>query len=88
MHAEGRCATCAVDGTVRPRQRSVYTKYVFEWDGKKEARFLRLGRSVLGRVLIVAYTQRKAGHGETIRIISARQASRRERTAYVRAAED
>jgi hypothetical protein len=54
----------------------------------EEARFLRLGRSVLDRLLIVAYTQRKAGHGETIRIISARRASRRERTAYSRAAED
>ncbi|MGB7219758.1 MAG: BrnT family toxin [Vicinamibacterales bacterium] len=47
-----------------------------------EARFLRLGRSVLGRVLMVAYTLRSSGNGETIRIISARRASRKERTAY------
>lgn len=109
------------EGIVRPS--SVYTKYVFEWDGKKaaanlvkhgvsfdeaattfsdpvalngpdirhsaeEARFLRIGRSVLDRVLIVAYTQRKADDGETIRIISARRASRKERAAYGRAAGD
>ena len=47
-----------------------------------EARFLRLGRSVASRVLMVAYTQRRSGNGETIRIISARRASRRERAAY------
>jgi hypothetical protein len=47
-----------------------------------EARFLRLGRSVEDRVLIVAYTLRRSGDGEAIRIISARRASRRERAAY------
>jgi uncharacterized DUF497 family protein len=47
-----------------------------------EARFLRLGRSLASRVLIVAYTIRRSDHGETIRIISARRASRRERRAY------
>jgi hypothetical protein len=53
-----------------------------------EARFLRIGRSILERVLIVAYTQRRASHGEAIRIISARRASGKERTAYGRAVED
>jgi uncharacterized DUF497 family protein len=48
----------------------------------REARFLRLGKSVLGRVLLVSYTLRISGHVETIRIISARRASRRERKAY------
>jgi uncharacterized DUF497 family protein len=47
-----------------------------------ESRFLRLGRSASGRVLMVAYTFRRIGDGETIRIISARRASRRERAAY------
>ena len=47
-----------------------------------ESRFRRLGRSADGRVLIVAYTLRRSGNAETIRIISARQASRRERAAY------
>jgi uncharacterized DUF497 family protein len=47
-----------------------------------EARFLRLGRSALGNVVIVAYTLRSARNGETIRIISARRASRKERAAY------
>ena len=47
-----------------------------------ELRFLRLGRSGLGTVLMVAYTLRSTGNGETIRIISARRASRKERAAY------
>ncbi len=47
-----------------------------------ESRFLRLGKSIEGRVLMIAYTLRGSGHDETIRIISARQASRRERTVY------
>lgn len=50
-----------------------------------EPRFLRLGRSVIGRVLMVAYTVRSSRNGETIRIISARRASRRERAAYAAA---
>jgi hypothetical protein len=45
----------------------------------EEARFLRAGRSVLGRVLVVAYTRRKGSHGEAIR---------KERTAYGREVED
>ena len=49
---------------------------------EQEKRFLRLGRSLTGRVLIVAYTIRGAGDDEKIRIISARQASRKERAAY------
>jgi uncharacterized protein len=47
-----------------------------------ERRFLRLGRSADRRVLIVSYTLRRTGDAETIRIISARRASRRERAAY------
>lgn len=47
-----------------------------------EARWLRLGRSAAGRVLMVAYTQRRRANGEAIRLISARQASRKERAAY------
>src|SRR5690349_12441757 len=47
-----------------------------------EARFLRLGQSSIRRVLMVAYTLRRWGDGETIRIISARKASRKERSAY------
>jgi uncharacterized DUF497 family protein len=47
-----------------------------------ESRFLRLGRSASGRVLMVAYTFRRSGDAEAIRIISARRASRRERAAY------
>jgi len=47
-----------------------------------EARFLRLGKSVAGRVLMVAYTQSRSGDVDKIRIISARRASRKERAAY------
>jgi uncharacterized protein len=49
---------------------------------RAEARFRRLGKSVEGRILTVVYTLRSAGHAETIRLISARRASRRERQAY------
>jgi uncharacterized DUF497 family protein len=49
---------------------------------EKERRSLRLGRAATGRVLIVAYTSRRRGDGESVRIISARGASRKERTAY------
>jgi uncharacterized DUF497 family protein len=47
-----------------------------------ETKVMRLGRSRSGRVLMVAYTFRKSGDAEAIRIISARRASRRERAAY------
>ncbi len=50
---------------------------------KGEKRYKRLGRSVAGRILLIVYTARRTSHGkETIRIISARQASRKERKAY------
>ena len=48
----------------------------------EESRFLRLGRAATGRVLIVAYTVRRGVDDESIRIISARRASRKERAAY------
>ena len=54
----------------------------------REARFLRLGRSVLGHVVIVAYTLRTSDHVETIRITSARRASRKECAAYRGTAKD
>jgi uncharacterized DUF497 family protein len=49
---------------------------------KNEMRFLRLGQSADRRVLTVAYTLRRSGDAETVRIISARRASRRERATY------
>lgn len=49
-----------------------------------EIRFKRLGKSGIGRMLIVVYTMRGHKNGkETIRIISARIASRKERKAYL-----
>jgi uncharacterized protein len=47
---------------------------------EKESRFLRLGRVATGRV--------RRDDGESIRIISARQASRKERAAYAAAPRD
>lgn len=48
-----------------------------------ERRWKRLGFSIKGRVLVVVYTLRTLKNGtETIRIISARQASKKERKAY------
>ena len=50
---------------------------------QSEPRSKRLGRCFGGRVLLVVYTIRRARDGkETVRIISAGQASRKERTAY------
>ena len=52
---------------------------------QKERRFLRLGISLTGKIVLVVYTLRELSDGkETIRIISARQASRKERKAYSR----
>lgn len=48
-----------------------------------ESRSKRLGKSTDGRILLLVYTVRRRSSGqETIRIISARQASRKERKAY------
>jgi uncharacterized DUF497 family protein len=47
-----------------------------------ERRRLRIGRAASGRVSIVAYTIRRRGDEEVVRIISARAASRKERRAY------
>ena len=60
-----------------------------DWDdvahSDRERRFKRLGLSMDKRFLLVVYTMRRMGHDkEKIRIISARQASRRERQAYAR----
>src|SRR2546427_3379250 len=52
---------------------------------QRELRYKRGGISVAGRILLVVYTLRRAGDGkETIRIIGARQASRKERQTYSR----
>jgi uncharacterized DUF497 family protein len=60
-----------------------------DWDDRDhsdvESRRKRIGRSVDGRVILVVYTiRRPIDEEETIRIISARQASRKEREAYAR----
>jgi uncharacterized DUF497 family protein len=58
-----------------------------DWDDPEhselELRSKRLGASAAGRILTIAYTLRRLKNGkETIRIISARQATRKERRAY------
>jgi uncharacterized DUF497 family protein len=60
-----------------------------DWEDRthsqQELRFKRLGVSVSNRVLLVVYTKRRREHEkEAIRIISARQANRKERQAYAR----
>jgi uncharacterized protein len=47
-------------------------------DTGDEERYVALGLSSLGRVLVVIY----AIHGDQIRLISARQATRKERAEY------
>ncbi len=49
---------------------------------EEEKRFLMLGRSFRLRILVVSHCFRKSE--SVIRIISARKATRKERTAYVR----
>lgn len=46
----------------------------------EEERFALLGRSHRGRLLVVIHTER----GESVRLISAREATRRERSDYER----
>jgi hypothetical protein len=58
-----------------------------DWEDREhsrlEARYKRLGLSGMGRILIAVYTVRRVFNGkEVVRIISARQASRKERAAY------
>jgi len=47
-------------------------------DHTDENRFVTIGKSALGRLLVVVHTERV----ETIRLISARVATRHERIAY------
>ena len=47
-----------------------------------EPRRLRLAKSMTGRVLLIAYTERRRDHEEITRIISARRASQKERKRY------
>ncbi len=54
------------------------TTYPDEAHSEEEMRFLSIGASQRGRVLVVAHTERN----NTIRIISARRATRREREFY------
>jgi uncharacterized DUF497 family protein len=60
-----------------------------DWDdpthSNTEQRFKRLGTVGKGRVVLVVYTLRETKNGkEKVRIISARQANRKERHAYAR----
>lgn len=49
---------------------------------ESEERRLRLAKSSLGRILVIAYTMRRRDDEEITRIISARRASRKERKRY------
>jgi uncharacterized DUF497 family protein len=48
----------------------------------QEERRYRLGQSVAGNLLVIVYTVRGRGHEKTIRLISARQANRKEKSRY------
>lgn len=52
-----------------------------EDEDSEEQRFVTLGSDAIGRLLVVVYTYRNE---DVIRIISARRATRPERTAYER----
>ena len=54
------------------------TTFPDEAHSEEEMRFLTIGASHRGRVLVVAHTERH----DTVRIISARRATRRERGFY------
>jgi uncharacterized DUF497 family protein len=54
------------------------TTFPDEAHSEEEARFLTIGASTRGQVLVVAHTERN----DTVRIISARRATRRERKFY------
>lgn len=47
-----------------------------------EQRYLEIGYSNRGRVLMVSYTEYREDHEECIHIISAREVTRRERRQY------
>ncbi len=50
----------------------------------REKRAIRIGVSVYSRILMAVYTERgKHGSEETIRIVSARRANRKESAAYL-----
>ena len=49
---------------------------------ESELRSVRIGFSPIGRIVFVVYTRRVKYDQETIRNISARQATRKERAAY------
>lgn len=51
----------------------------FDDDHRSEARSITVGHSALARLLVVVTTER---HGDTIRIISARRATAKERRDY------
>lgn len=58
-----------------------------DWDdlshSQSEPRCKRLGKSIEAKILLIVYTIRRSKGGkETIRIISARSANRKERKAY------
>jgi uncharacterized DUF497 family protein len=60
-----------------------------EWEDLEyshhEIRFKRMGISFKGRVVILVYSYRRMKHGkETLRIITARRASPKEREAYAK----
>jgi hypothetical protein len=54
------------------------TTFPDEMHSEEEARFVTIGSSTRARILVVAHTERN----DTVRIMSARRATRRERAFY------
>ena len=81
---------CAKHGVTFEEAATIFADFnALDWEDSShslgEPRSKRLGVSIDGRILLAVYTIRRSADGkETIRIISARQASRKERQAYSR----
>ncbi len=60
---------------------NMMTLYDKEHSGDED-RYISLGRTPKGQVLLVSHTQRKSGDEEMVRIISARPADKDEESVY------
>jgi len=71
-------ASCSFHEAATVLEDPLSTTFADEVHSEAEARFLTIGASTRGHVLVVAHTERN----DTVRVISARRATRREREFY------
>ena len=76
--ANARRRRLSFDEAATVLEDALSTTYPDDAHSEDEARFVTIGASNRGRILVVAHTERN----DTIRIISARRATRREREFY------